>query len=181
MFRLVVSFAFGLCAVALVGCGDKPAPTTGSSDPKPNPGEFKPKKDEDGHEHKGSEKDVTLPGGKKCHAVLSAHFSKKGEKALELSFENFEKEPKPVTLPENTKISLRVQRGEKVETFELKPGPKDERKTDPAGQCSRFEADVDWLKPDDKLTAVTLTIEGVDKKEVWTDFDVKKYSHTHDD
>jgi hypothetical protein len=176
MFRVVASLALGVAAALLVGCGDKNKTTpSGSSTP-----EFKNKKDEDGHEHKGSEKDVTLPGGKKCHAVLSAHFSKKGEKALAVNFESFDKEPKPVTLPEKTKLSLRVQRGEKVETVELKPGPKDERKTDPAGQCSQFEGDVDWITPEDKLT-VTLTIEGVDQKIPWVDFDVKKFSHTHDD
>ena len=181
MSRFVASLAIGVCAALLAGCGDKnkPSPTV-DGERAPPPGEFKPKKDEHG-EHKGSEKDVTLPGGKKCHAVLSAHFSKKGEKALEVSFESFDKEPKPVTLPENTKITLRVQRGEKVADLTLKPGPKDERKTDPAGQCSRFEADLDWLNPDDKLTTVTLAIEGVDKKEVWVDFDVKKFSHQHDD
>jgi hypothetical protein len=179
MSRFVVSLALGVAAALLAGCGDKPAQPSPTGD-KPNPGEFKNKKDEHGHEHKGSEVDVTLPGGTKCHAVLAAHFSKKGEKALAVSFENFEKEPKPVTLPENTKLTLRVQRGEKVETVALKPGPKDERKTDPAGQCSLFEGDLDWITPDDKLT-VTLEIGGVDKKAVWVDFDVKKFSHTHDD
>ena len=184
MFRALASLALGLSAALLVGCGDKAASTpsggAGSGSEGPKPGEFKSKKDDD-HEHTGAEIDVTLPGGKKCHAVLAAHFSKKGEKALEVSFENFQKPPQPVTLPEKTKLTLRVQRGEKVETVELKPGPKDERKSDPDGQCSRFEADVDWITPDDKLTAVTITIEGVDRKGVWNDFEVKKHSHQHDD
>jgi hypothetical protein len=180
MFRLPASLALGLAAALAAGCGDKSQPSGSGAAPPPAEFKNKDKKDDDGHEHKGSEKDVALPDGKKSHAVLAAHFSKKGEKALEVSFENFEKEPKPVTLPEKTKLTLRVQRGEKVETVELKPSPKDERKTDPEGRCSRFEGDVDWITPDDKLT-VTLAIEGVEKKAVWVDFDVKKFSHQHDD
>lgn len=177
MLRVLACFALGLGVSLAAGCGNKPQASSTENKGKPGGGG-------DGHdhgEHTGGETDATLPGGKKCHAVLSAHFSKKGEKALEVRFEDFAKPPAAVTLPENTKVSLRVQRGEEFKTVELKPGPKDERKTDPAGQCSRFEGDADWLKPDDKFASVTLTIEGADKKPVWTDFEVKKYTHSHDE
>ncbi|HSQ57976.1 MAG TPA: hypothetical protein VLM40_19790 [Gemmata sp.] len=175
MFRSLVCFAFGISATLFLGCGDKDKATS------PSGQDFKSKGDEHGHSHTGGEQDVTLPGGKKCHAVLSAHFSKKGEKALEVSFESFDKTPQPITLPEKTKLTLRVQRGDDIFNLDLKPGPKDERKSDPPGQCSRFEADTEWLKPDDSLTTIRLSIEGEASKTVWTDFDVKKFSHTHDD
>jgi hypothetical protein len=174
MHRSFTAALLGLASVFLIGCGDKPA----------QPTEYKGKGAGHGHEHehdRGKEmlEDVALPGGKRCHAALTAHISAKGEHALEVSFETFEEDPNPVTLPENTKLALRVDRGMETFTLELEPGPKDERKTDPAGQCSRFEAPAKWLKPDDKLT-VTLTFAGSDKKTVWTDFDVKKYSHAGD-
>jgi len=162
----------------LFGCGDKPGASTQTT-------QFTRKGHDHDHDHDHDRgqlmlADAELPGGKKCHAALTAHLSKKGEHALEVSFETFGTDPKPVLLSENTRLTLRVSRGEESFTLELQPGPKDERKTDPEGQCSRFEAAAKWLKPDDKLT-VTLTVAGSDAKTVWTDFEVKKYSHTVDD
>ncbi len=170
MIRSLTAALVGFGFVFLAGCGDKPTPQD----------EFKNKQDE--HDHsRGKEmlEDATLPGGKKCHAALTAHIAKDGDHALEVSFETMDKEPKPLTLPEKTKLTLRVQRGEEVFSLTLEPGPKKERKTDPDGQCSRFEVEAKWLKPEGKLTA-TLTIEGAPEKVVWIDFDVKKYSHAGD-
>ncbi len=170
MIRLAAFVALAV-PLAFAGCkDDKPGQQS----------EFKGKHDDHVHD-RGKEmlEDAELPGGKKCHAALTAHLSSKSGNALEVSFETFDKNPEAVTLPEKTKLTLRVQRGEEVFNLTLEPGPKDERKKDPEGQCSRFEADTDWLKPEDKLT-VTLTIEGSAKKTVWVDFDVKKYSHAGD-
>ncbi len=174
MLRSLSAALLGLASVSLLGCSDKPVSST-------QPTQFTSK----GHDHDHDRgrlmlADAELPGGKKCHAALTAHLSKKGEHALEVSFETFGTDPKPVLLPENSRLTLQVRRGEESFTLQLEPGPKDERKTDPEGQCSRFEAAAKWLKPDDKLT-VTLTVAGSDAKTVWTDFEVKKYSHTVDD
>jgi hypothetical protein len=181
MSRFVASLAVGVCAALLVGCGDKATTPTGEK--APPPGEFKPKKD--GHDHSDHDsgkvqfKDGEAPGGKKCHVGLTAHLSKKGDHELEVVFETFDKKPLPI--PEKTKVTARVTRAgdDKAYDLEFKPGDKDERKTDPDGQCSRFAAETPWMKPDNKLT-VTLTIEGVSQKLPWVDFDVKKYSHEGD-
>lgn len=177
MSRSTAALFVGLGLVFFAGCGDS-KPT--------QPTEIKGGKDkkDDGHDHSdhGSGKslleDAELPGGKKCHAALTAHLAKDGKHALEVSFETMEKEPKPVALPEGTKVTARVTRkgDDKAYELTLTPGPKGERKADKAGECSRFETEAAWLKPTDKLT-VTLNINGTPKKVVWVDFDVKKYSH----
>ena len=173
MSRFVASLAVGVCAALLVGCGDKATTPTGER--APPPGEFKPKKDEHGHEHKGGEKDVTIDG-KIRHVFLSAHFSADHGNELEVNFETADKEPKPVTLPEKAKLTATVKQGEMLHTIEFEPGDKEERKTDPPGQCSRFAAKAPWMKSNDKLT-VTLTIEGVAQKIPWIDFEPGKNAH----
>src|SRR5262245_14771111 len=121
---------FGLIAilaVALAGCGDKTQPS--------QQGEFKNKPGGDDHsDHEGGKEDATLPGGKKCHAVLSAHIEKEGNE-LYIAFESFDKPPKPLTVPEKTKITARVTRkgDDKAYTLEFEPAEKAERKTDPDG------------------------------------------------
>ncbi len=169
MFRCIAIGALVFSLGCLVGCGTA----------KPTSFDNKDKKDDHEHTHAGGEEDAELPGGKQCHAVLAAHLSKKGDHELEVEFKTMGKDPKPMTIPEKTKVTLHVKRGEEVFDLELKPGPKEERKSDPDGQCSHFEADAKWLKPDDKLT-VTLSIEGVAKKVVWVDYDVKKFGHEAD-
>lgn len=123
--------------------------------------------------------DAELPDGTSCHAALTAHLSRSGAHALEVSFETTGKDPRPVTLPEQTRLVLTVRRGGETFTLELQPGPKEERPTDPTGRCSRFEAPAPWLKQDDTLTA-TLRIAGSDQEVTWNDFQVAKYSHDAD-
>jgi hypothetical protein len=121
-----------------------------------------------------------LPDGTKCHAELEAHLSKKGDHQLEVGFETMAKEPKPVTLPENAKLTARVTRAkdEKAYTLEFKPSPKEERKDDPAGRCSHFEAEAKWMKPGDELdVGLTIEVDGVIKRVSWIKFNPKKYSH----
>jgi hypothetical protein len=176
MIRFTAAWLFGLASVlALAGCGDKSKPSQQD--------EFKNKKDEHGHDHSdhsGGEADATLPNGKKCHAVLSPHLSPEGNE-IDVSFESFDKEPKPLTIPEKTKLTARVVRkgDDKPYTLTFAPAEMDERKGDPPGQCSRFSAKAPWLKPDDTLASVTLTIEGAAETPVWTDFEVKKHAHEH--
>lgn len=162
-------------SVFLAGCKEPPAPSQQS--------EFKNKQGENehGHDHDRGKlrlEDAVLPGGKKCHAALTAHLSKKDGNELDVSFETMDKEPQPLTVAENTKITARVTRkGDDngyLITFE--PTEKAERKSDPAGQCSRFTAKAPWMKHEDMLT-VTLTIEGVPQSVVWVDFNPKKYAH----
>lgn len=166
--------AFGLvfaAAVLAAGCKEKPAPT-----------EFKSKKDEHDHgDHdRGKMKleDATLPDGKKCHAALTAHLSKKDGNELDVSFETMEKEPKPLTVPEKAKVTARVTRegDDKAYNLTFEPTDRAERKGDPEGQSSRFSAKAPWMKHEDKLT-VTLTIEGAAGTVVWVDFNPKKYAH----
>jgi len=174
--RLTLGLAlFTASTIFLAGCGDKAPPSAVDN------------KDKKGHDHtdhdSGTSKkeDAKLPDGKKCHACLTAHMSKT-ETELDVFFETFDKEPKPVTLPEKTKLTATVTRmGDDMKyTLAFEPAEQDERKTDPAGQCSRFKADVKaWMKPEDKLT-LTLTIEGQAEKIVWVDFNPKKFSHKHD-
>ncbi len=178
MNRYFSMLALGLVmAIGFTGCADKPvAPTEFKSKPK------------DEHDHTDHDRgttmleDATLPGGKKCHAGLTAHISKEHGNELDVSFETFDKEPKPVTLPENVKLTARVTRDGDEMAYELifAPTEKDERKTDKDGECSRFAAKAPWMKLDDKIT-VTLSIEGAPQPTVWVDFNPKKYSHTHAD
>ena len=165
---------FAAVALALAGCGDKTQPSKFDN------------KDKDGHDHSQHERgtirleDATLPGGKKCHAGLTAHLSEKEGNELDLLFETMDKDPKPLTVPEKTKITARVTRkgDDKAYTLEFAPAEKDERKTDPDGQCSRFTAKAPWMKADDELD-VTVTIEGVDAKIPWVKFLPSKYGHKH--
>ena len=170
MLRVIACFALGLGVALAAGCGDKPKASPTENKSKPG--------DHDHADHGDNVVDATLPGGKVAHALLHAHFGALAGSALEVSFETVDKEPKPVTLPENTKITATVKDGDESHEVEFKPGPKKERESDAAGQCSRFEAATPWMRPNAKLT-VTLTIAGSDKKVVWIDFVPNK--HTHED
>jgi hypothetical protein len=175
MNRFVTGGVVLVLLVFLAGCKEKPTPTQQA--------EFKNKKgdDEHGHDHDRGKmrlEDATLPGGKKGHAGLTAHLSKKQGNELDISFETMDKDPKPLTVPEKTKITARVTRkgDDKPYVITFEPAEKDERKSDPEGQCSRFSAKAPWMKHEDELT-VTLTIEGVPQSVVWVDFNPKKYAH----
>jgi hypothetical protein len=165
MSRLAIALCLGL----LAGCGEK--------DKTPTKVE-KPHDHSDHDKGKAKLEDGTLPDGKKAHIGLTAHISKKEGNALDVFFETFD--GKPLTISEKAKLTAEVVRGEEKFKLDFEPAPKDERKDDPAGQCSRFAADAPWLKPDDTLKSVTLTIEGTAEKVVWIDFNVKKYSHVEE-
>lgn len=168
-------FACGMVvalSVLVAGCKEKPPP---ASEFKSKPGA------EHDHDHdRGKMKleDTKMPNGKTGHVGLTAHLSKKDGNELDVSFESIEKEPKPLTIPEKTKLTAFAKRDGDEKTYELKfePAEKDERKTDPEGQCSRFTAKAPWVKHEDKLT-VTLNIEGIPQPVIWTDFNPKKYAH----
>lgn len=149
--------------------------------------EFKGK---DSHDHSDHDRkdamlvDIEIPGGTKCHAGLTAHLSEKEGNELDLFFETFDKEPKPVPIPLTAKVTARVTRkGDDVaKDLVFEPAEKDERKGDPADKCSRFAAKAPWMKPDDKLdVAVTVEIGGQWKKATFLNFVPKEKSHAHHD
>lgn len=148
---------------------------------KPTKFENKDKGD-DHHDHdRGKMKleDITLPSGA-CHVGLTAHLSKKEGNSLDVAFETTDKEPKPVFLPANAKLTARVTRAgdDKPYTLTFNPAPEDERKADPKDKCSRFTAEAPWMKHEDKLdVALTVEADGQVKKVAWTDFNPKKYAH----
>jgi hypothetical protein len=117
------------------------------------------------------------------HACLTAHLSKKEGNELDIFFETDEKDPKPVPLP-LAKLTATATRNkeEKSYTLEFEPSPKDERKGDPDGKCSRFTAKTPWMNSEDMLTVVlTAPIDGKEKKAIWTEFNPKKFAHHIDE
>lgn len=173
---VMVLVVCGSALLTLAGCSRPPVPPTQFGGRLTDPGHGS------NHTHDRGRlmlEDAELPDGTACHAALTAHLSRTGTHALEVSFETIGKDPRPVALSEQTRLVLTVRRGGETYTLELQPGPKDERPTDPAGRCSRFEAPAPWLKPDDTLT-VTLRIAGSDQEVAWNTFEVARYSHEAD-
>jgi hypothetical protein len=175
MFRVLCAGLFA-AAVALAGCDTK-KPTS----------EFKGKHDHDHGDHNRKDamlEDITLPEGTKCHAGLTAHLSEKEGNELDVFFESFDKEPKPVAIPLTAKVTARVTRkgDNEPKTLTFEPADKDERKADPADKCSRFAAKAAWMKPDDTLD-VTLSVEygGQLKKVTFSPFVPKDRTHAHKD
>lgn len=167
--------------LALVGCGGDPK--------KDQQSEFKNnKKDDHDHDHSDHDRgtlkleDATLPGGKKGHAALTAHLSKKGEHELDVMFETFDKDPKPIPVAVAKMTGRATRKGDdKGYDLEFVPAPKGERKGDPDGQCSHFVAAAAWMKPDDELVVtLNVPVDGKVKPVVWTGFNPKKYGHEGD-
>jgi hypothetical protein len=174
--RLPLLASLAAVAVFLAGCGDKGKPT-----PQSQTTEFKGKKDphdHSDHDRTNAKLEDAKINGKGCHAGLTAHLSEKEGNELEVFFETFDDPPKPVFLSETAKLTATVTRkgDDEKHTLEFKPAEKEERKDDPAGQCSRFSAEAKWMKAEDVLN-VTLIIEGQPEKVVWTGFNPKKFAH----
>ncbi|HUR54667.1 MAG TPA: hypothetical protein VMZ71_11080 [Gemmataceae bacterium] len=168
MFRLI---PFALLAAAALGCGDKPAATQPVA-----------KGGGDGHDHGDHDRGkMKLVDAGPYHAGLTAHMSK-DENNIEIVMETQDKEPKPVPLSQLS-IMARVERaGDKTYDITFEPGPKEERKGDPDGKCSRFEAKAPWMKPDDKLTVTAkIEIAGKVREVTWEDFNPKKYNHADEE
>jgi hypothetical protein len=154
-------FAFALC-----GCpANRPAVTFES--------------ESHGHAHERGK--MLLADAGPYHAALTAHLSRKDGNELDVFFETADQEPKPVPvpLPNFTAVARTADGQEHALTFE--PAPKDERKDDPDGKCSRFVAKVPWMAPDDALTVTaTVPISAKPVLIVWKDFHPKKYAHHED-
>lgn len=156
-----------LLAALMLGCAETKPSASGPA---------KDKKDDHDHSDHGS----TLADFGPHHARLAAHIGK-DESNLEISFETTDKEPKPVGLPlTGFKATAKREGDEKTYDLDFKPGPKDERKTDKDGECSRFEAEAKWMKPTDKIS-VTASIDyaGKPRKVEWKEFVPKDAAHKH--
>lgn len=157
-----------LCgAVAgLVGCGAPPPAAT-----------FKGTgADHDDHTHDRGK--MMLRDAGNYHAGLTAHLSKTGGNELDIFFETAGKEPKPVPLPHPKLAATAVTAAGKVHELAFEPAPQDERKDDPAGQCSHYVAKAPWLDPDDVLTVTMVVgLDGRDRRVVWKAFNPRKYAH----
>jgi hypothetical protein len=148
----------------LAGCGEPPPAATFKSEP--------------GHGHSHERDKMLLADlGKKFHAGLTAHLSRKDGNELDLVIETTDGKPAPLPL---TKVTAKAKRAGDAAEYDLlfEPAPKDERKDDPDGTCSRFTAKAPWMKADDTLT-VTATIEADGKRYPveWAEFNPKKYAH----
>jgi hypothetical protein len=155
---------FLFAALLLAGCGGKTTDTTFKSDTG------------HGHSHDhGKMQRVDL--GKKYHAGLTAHLSQKDGNEIDLVFETTDGKPAPMPL---AKVAAKAKRAGDDKSYDLafEPTPKDERKDDPDGKCSRFTAKTPWMKPDDKLTVTAaVEVEGKSYDLEWADFHPKKYAH----
>jgi hypothetical protein len=166
MYRLPYSLLLVL-AVLIGGCKPESKPTV-----------FESKHDE--HEqHSHDRGKMMLADFGAYHAGLTAHLSSKEGNELDIVVETDEKEPKPVPVPQSKLHATASRNGEdKTYTLEFDPAPKDERKEDPEGKCSRFTAKAPWIKHADILTiTATIPLNGQEKKVVWVDFNPKKYAH----
>ena len=168
MFRMI---SFALAAALAAGCDTskptKPAPAGG------------PSHDHDDHSH--DRDGMMLEDFGPYHAGLTAHMGK-DERNLEIVLETIkDKPPKPVALPlKEFKATAKRAGDDTTYNLVFKPGPKDERKTDKDGECSRFEAEAPWMKPDDKITVTAeIDLAGKPRTVEWKDFSPKKYSHKH--
>lgn len=176
MFRVLCAGLFTATVVFLSGCDAKTKTT-----------EFKGKNDHDhgDHDRKGAMlEDIEIPGGSKCHAGLTAHLSEKEGNELDIFFESFDKEPKPVAIPMTAKVTARVTRkgDDDPKNLSFEPAEKDERKGDPDDKCSRFAAKAPWMKPDDMLDVVlSVDVGGQIKKVTFSKFVPKEKAHNHDD
>jgi hypothetical protein len=150
MLRVLCAGVFAMAMTIPAGCNNKSKPS-----------EFKGGHDHSDHNRKDAMiEDFELPDGTKVHAGLQAHLGAVDGNELDVFFETLDKDPKPVAIPENAKVTARVTRtGDDVaKDVTFKPADKAERKSDAEGKCSRFSADIKWLKADDTLT-VTLTVD----------------------
>jgi hypothetical protein len=157
--------ALAVALVLLAGCGEKPPPAATF---KSEPGH--------GHSHDHG-KMLRVDLGKKHHAGLTAHLSQKDGNELDLVFETVAGKPAPMPL---TNVVAKAKRAGDAKDYDLvfEPAPKDERKDDPDGTCSRFTAKAPWMKADDTLTVTaTVVVDGKPHPVEWADFHPKKYAH----
>jgi hypothetical protein len=172
MLRVLCAGLFAAAMAILAGC-----------DNKPKPSEFKGGHDHDHSDHNRKDallEDFELPLGMKAHAGLQAHLGAVDGNELDVFFESLDTDPKPLAIPDKAKVTARVTRKGDDEPKEVtfKPADKSERKSDPNGMCSRFSAEVKWMKADDTLT-VTLTVDmdGKIKRVTFDNFVPKDRQH----
>jgi hypothetical protein len=160
----IVSCLFVALAVFVVGCDRESKPTV-----------FENKHDE--HEHSHERNKMMLVDYGPYHAGLTAHLSKKDGNELDIVFETVDEKPLP--LPRAKLIAKATRTGDdKTYTLEFEPAPKDERKDDPDGKCSRFTAKAGWIKHENMLTVTLITtLDGKEKRVVWVDFNPKRFAH----
>jgi hypothetical protein len=124
-----------------------------------------------GHEHHGP---GTVEAGK-YHANLEAHLE---ESELDIAFETHDHKPAPQALA-GFAAQVKLDAGEFKEV-KFEPAPKDGRKGDPEGKCSRFHGKVDGLAKAKKVTvAAKVPLDGKDETLEWRDVDPAKLKHEH--
>jgi hypothetical protein len=170
MYRLTCALLFVASAVFLAGCDKQTKPTEVKGH---------------GHDHSDHDRhdamieDITLPDDTTAHIGLQAHISAAEGSELDLFFEKTDKK-EPLPIPMKWKITARVdQKGDdKPHELEFKPAKKEERKGDPDDKCSRFSADVPWIRPSEEATVVvTLEMDGKPKKATFLKFVPNKFIH----
>ncbi len=155
-----------LFAVLAFGCGPDPKPTA-----------FESKHDEKGHGHSHEHNKMMLEDFGPYHAGLTAHLSSKEGNEVDVVFETLEHKPVPIAADKLTGTAVKNGEDQKHQLV-FEPAPKDERKDDPDGKCSRFTAKTPWMKPDDTYTiTVTAPLNGKDKPIPFVDFNPRKFAH----
>lgn len=162
----ITGYLFAAVFAGVLGCGPRSQPTA-----------FENQKTENAHGHSHEHNKMMLEDFGPYHAGLTAHLSQKEGNELDVVFETVDQKAMPLPVLKLTAQSTRSG-DDKTYPLEFEPAPKDERKDDPEGKCSRFTARATWMKREDMLT-VTLKapLDGKERKVVWVDFNPKKFAH----
>jgi len=165
MSRLLI-FLIPAFAIAVLGCKSESKPTV-----------FENLDSKHTHDHPHTRDKMMLADIGKYHVGMTAHLLKMEGNELDIIFETMDEKPLPLPL---TKVTAKATRTGEEKTYDLEfePAPKEERKDDPEGKCSRFTAKAPWIKHEDKLTVtVSAMIDGKESRGVFVDFNPKSFAH----
>jgi hypothetical protein len=132
----------------------------------------------DGHGHVHERDNMMIEDAGPYHVGLTAHLSQKEGNELDIVFQTISEPAKsaPIDLANFKAVAKTADGTQHKLTFE--PAPKDERKDDPDGKCSRFSAKAPWMKAEDVLTVTAATtINGKPTTVEWKNFNPKKFAH----
>lgn len=154
-----------LMGLLSAGCG-------GGSDKDKAGGKTDKAAAKDGHDHAHDHGPGTLNVGK-LHVNLRA-YTALGE--LEISFETHAHKVAPQDAP-SFDVQVRLDGGE-FQKVSFQPAPKEGRKDDPEGRCSRFLGKVPGLDKAKKVTAAAkVALDGKEETLEWRDVDPEKLKH----